>query len=139
MAYHVPLAAQAANEQRKRQRKEEEEMTPYTREELDDGWEFKIIRSPSPVFRKPEVLAALLDEEALAGWELVEKFDNRRIRLKRPRSARAKDQMLPPGFDPYRTQFGVSRQTMSALLVLILLGLMVLLALLGIFSFGGLR
>ena len=37
-------------------REEEEEMTKYSDAELDEGWEFKILRSNTAAFRKPEVL-----------------------------------------------------------------------------------
>ncbi|MBU1660298.1 MAG: hypothetical protein KKD28_02355, partial [Chloroflexi bacterium] len=70
-------------------------MSKYTREELDNDWEFKILRSASGAFRKPELLETLLEEEALAGWEMVEKFDNSRIRFKRLKTARKRDPMLP--------------------------------------------
>ena len=59
-------------------------MTPYQPQDLNDGWEFKILRSLTGAFGKPEKLREFLDEEAKAGWVLVEKFDNNRIRLKRP-------------------------------------------------------
>ena len=55
-------------------------MTKYTSEDLDKNWEFKIVRSTYPALRKPEVFQALLEEESLAGWELVEKLDDRRVR-----------------------------------------------------------
>jgi hypothetical protein len=47
-----------------------------------------------------------LAEEAQAGWTLVEKFDNSRIRLKRPVAARQQDAECT--FDPYRTRVGIS-------------------------------
>jgi len=100
------IAAHAAKEARRRQEQEEEEMTSYTNEDLEKNWEFKIVRAYYPVFRKPEVFQSLLEEESLTGWELVEKLDDRRIRFKRPRDARRKDVTLPPGIDPYRTQYG---------------------------------
>ena len=81
-------------------------MTGYTPQELAEGWEFKIVRSSTGAFRTPAVLRAVLDEEQRAGWTLVEKFDNGRIRLKRPASARAKDSAL--GSDAYRTHVGMS-------------------------------
>ncbi len=37
---------------------------------------------------------------------MVEKFDDQRLRFKRPASARANDASL--AFDPYRTQYGIS-------------------------------
>ena len=36
---------------------------------------------------------------------LLEKFDDNRVRFKRPRKARARDIYLPEGVDPYRTRY----------------------------------
>jgi hypothetical protein len=105
------VAAHAAQEARRKQEQEEEEMTKYTNEDLEQNWEFKIVRAYFPVFRKPEVFQSLLEEEALAGWELVEKLDDQRIRFKRRKEARRKDAALPPGIDPYRTQYGRNTNT----------------------------
>ena len=66
-------------------RQEEEEMTPYSAKDLDEGWEFKILRSNFGAFRRPEKLQAFLEEEKRGGWTLVEKFDDQRVRLKPPR------------------------------------------------------
>lgn len=85
---------------------EEEEMTPYTSDELNEGWEFKIVRAITPAFRDPAVLNRLIEEEARAGWVMLEKFDDQRIRFKRPHSARDQDARLPPDVDPYRTHYG---------------------------------
>jgi len=98
-------AAAAAAEQR-RMREEEEEMTPYTTGDLSQDWEFKILRSATGGFRNTEFLRRALEEEAQAGWTLVEKFDNSRVRLKRPAKARDLDGKLH--IDPYRTYVGVS-------------------------------
>ena len=81
-------------------------MTGYTPQELADGWEFKIVRSSTGAFRTPTFLRSVLDEEQRAGWTFVEKFDNGRIRLKRPTSARANDSALAS--DAYRTHVGIS-------------------------------
>ncbi|MBN2044714.1 MAG: hypothetical protein JW757_06830 [Anaerolineales bacterium] len=118
------VAIQAANEQRRWDQEEEEEMTRYSVEELDTHWEFKSVRSESGAFRKPEVFAALLQEEQIAGWELVKKLDDRRVRFKRPRDARRRDATLPPGFDPYRTHYGGS----SAARIIILITVALLIA-----------
>ncbi len=37
---------------------------------------------------------------------MLEKFDDHRLRLKRPVEARQRDATLPEGIDPYRTQYG---------------------------------
>jgi hypothetical protein len=100
---------------------EEERMATYTREELEEDWEFKIVRANSPAFRKSEVLQKLLQEEAVAGWTMVEKFDDSRVRFKRPRSAREQDAYLPEGVDPYRTSYGAAAFLYGVLIVGVLL------------------
>src|SRR5262245_39212068 len=94
-----------------RQREEEESMTPYTADDLA-RYEFKFLRSNTAAFRSREKLEQALAEEAHAGWQLVEKFDSSRLRLKRPITARENDAKL--SFDPYRTQFGMKQGTFVA-------------------------
>src|SRR5262245_42236312 len=101
-------AAAAAAAARRRLLEQEEEMTTYGSGDLAQDWEFKIVRANTPAFRSAVHLHRLLEEEARAGWTLVEKFDNSRIRLKRPRQARLNDSALPPGVDPYRVHYGMS-------------------------------
>jgi hypothetical protein len=108
-------------------RKEEELMTPYGPKDLADGWEFKILRSATAGFRNPQWLRSVLDEEQRAGWVMVEKFDDARIRLKRPASARANDPTLD--FDALRTWVGMRQGVLALIIVAIALtsaGLMVL-------------
>jgi hypothetical protein len=62
---------------------------------------------------------------------MLEKFDDSRIRFKRPRSARARDVLLPEGVDPYRTQYGGWASQQVAMVVIgltvsLLLGVAVL-------------
>ena len=100
-------------------------MTDYTHDDLAGDWEFKIVRSDSRAFRKPEVLRELIEQEAQAGWIMLEKFDDNRVRFKRPRSAQAKDPFLPAEVDPYRTRYG-SFFTRRAALVTLMMGLLFL-------------
>jgi hypothetical protein len=102
-------AAAAAAAYAELQRQEEEEMTPYSAKDLDDGWEFKILRSNLGAFRNQEKLRAILDEEKRGGWTLVEKFDDQRIRLKRPAGAKQAQGELADGYDPYRTTVGAAQ------------------------------
>lgn len=104
-------AAAAAAEQHRQMCQEEEEMTHYQADELAENWEFKIVRSSMASFKKPERLRQVLEEEAQAGWVLVEKFDDSRIRLKRPAAARERDIKLD--FDPYRTFVGPSQNLIA--------------------------
>ena len=87
--------------------------------------EYKIIRSSTGAFKDPTKFRAALDEEARAGWELVEKLDNSRARLRRSTKFRKNDAGL--GQDPYRTQVGISE---GALAIGIVAGVVVGLALL---------
>jgi hypothetical protein len=107
------IAAHAAAEKRKREQEEEELMTGYNPSDLSEQWEFKIVRSNISAFKKPEVFQQLVQQESLAGWELLEKLDDGRVRFKRPVSARRRDGMLPHGLDPYRTQHGPSEGTIA--------------------------
>lgn len=87
---------------------EEEEMTNYTQDELQN-YEFKILRSAISGFKSPEVLAKALEEESAHGWQLVEKFDDARLRLARRRGAKSRvNTGSGSSTDPYRTQFGIS-------------------------------
>jgi len=90
-------------------------MTAYTNEELAQGVEFKILRANTNAFRKPEVLRHVLEEEARAGWTLVEKFDDARLRFKRPASVKQNDSNLT--IDPYRSVYGIGRGALVALIL----------------------
>jgi hypothetical protein len=109
MAYFGSGAAAAAAAQRRRlqlqQEEEEETMTTYDPDELAGDWEFKIVRASMPVFARPETFRRLLEEESRAGWILVEKFDNSRVRFKRRRGDRRNDAVRADNIDPYRTEF----------------------------------
>jgi hypothetical protein len=118
-------AAAAAGVAKRRQEMEEESMTTYTAEDLREDWEFKIVRANFEAFRNPATLQRVIEEEARAGWTLVEKFDNSRVRFKRPTSARANDHILAPDIDPYRTHIGGT----NAALVGVIIGVVLLLTL----------
>lgn len=70
------------------------------------GWEYKIVRADRKIFRDPAVFGKLCAEEELAGWVLLEKLDDRRVRFKRPLALRALVQADRLAFDPYRTEYG---------------------------------
>src|SRR4051812_5095923 len=106
-------AAAAAAAQIRAMHEEEERLTSYSAEELSQGWEFKIVRANTRAFRTPEVMQQVCDEEAQSGWVLVEKFDDSRLRFKRPASARNKPGM--PGIDPYRTVYGMAQGKLLAI------------------------
>lgn len=113
-------AAAAAAAAARRRAEEEEQMTGYIASDLSEGWEFKIVRSATGQFKKPEVLRRVLEEEGRAGWVMVEKFDSQRVRLKRPAAAKAGDAAL--GFDAYRTSVGMSETAMALMIMVCVFG-----------------
>jgi hypothetical protein len=115
MSAGAAAAGAAAAAARRKMQQEEEEMTTYSPQDLSDGWEFKILRSVRGIFRDPDKLREVLAEEGRAGWILVEKFDDGRIRLKRPTGTREFDGKLD--FDPYRTNVGLSENKYALVIV----------------------
>ena len=103
-------ASAAAAAARRRREEEEEEMTLMSTDP-SGSVEYKIIRSATGGFRDPVWFRAVLAEEAKAGWELVEKLDNSRARLRRSTEWRKGDTEL--GQDPYRTQVGISEGVLA--------------------------
>jgi len=97
-------AGGAAAAARQQNENEEETLTAYRRTDLSEDWEFKILRSAAGAFGKSELLRRALEDEALSGWVMVEKFDEFRLRLKRRRNET--DDELNPDIDPYRTVYG---------------------------------
>ena len=93
-------AMYAQHARKRQQEKEEEAMTQYSADDLN-GWEFKIVRSVFGRFNNQELVRQLIAEEAQNGWEMVEKFDECRIRFKRRTDKRALHS--GDGIDPYRT------------------------------------
>ncbi len=68
--------------------------------------EYKIIQAQTPLFSETAKMQEVLAEEAKAGWDLLEKEDNYRIKLQRNVSHRANDKNLE--IDAYRSTVGVS-------------------------------
>lgn len=113
------------------QQREEEDMATYNKSDLD-GWEFKIVRSVMGGFNSSAKMEQVCREEAQNGWELVEKFDDHRLRFKRrtDRPSPGINSGLPNDgrskIDPYRSSVGVGggkRGTIFLGLALVLLGL----------------
>ncbi len=104
-----------------KKRQEEEKLASYTTNDLD-GWEFKIMRSALGRFNSQKAIAKICAEEARNGWELVEKFDETRLRFKRRVERRAADAQA--AIDPYRTSVG----SQSGMFISIIAGITLLLA-----------
>jgi hypothetical protein len=118
VATSAATTANAAAAETRRQHEEEEELTPYSRDEVDGDWEFKILRSMTGAFARPEQFRRALEDEALSGWVLVEKFDNNRLRLKR--KVGVHDDEMNPDIDPYRTTYGTNDARIAILVGLAL-------------------
>jgi hypothetical protein len=82
------------------------------------GWEYKIVRASSDLFRDPKVLQRLRDEEADSGWILLEKLDDRRIRFKRPLATAQIQNAEYLEIDPYRSHYGSSAPSLSWLVAI---------------------
>jgi hypothetical protein len=72
------------------------------------GWEFKIVRASRDLFRNPSVFQKLCEEEAMSGWIMLEKLDDRRVRFKRLIALRTVLDPSQLSFDPYRCHYGSS-------------------------------
>ena len=68
--------------------------------------EYKVVQAQTPLFSDTAKMHEILDQEARAGWQLLEKEDNYRIKLQRNISHRENDKNLD--FDAYRSNVGVS-------------------------------
>ena len=130
------VAIQAQEEAKKKQQQEEEEMTPYTTNQLEEDWEFKIVRSQTNAFKKYDTIERVKAEESIAGWILVEKFDDGRLRFKRPPNAKENDYNLPQGIDPYRTTYGIGEGGL-ALIIIGVIAASIGLVFLFVWLFGG--
>ncbi|MBN1964462.1 MAG: hypothetical protein JW910_07435 [Anaerolineae bacterium] len=118
MAWIGPvMAAKKAEEERQL----EEEMLGYQEDEVSQDWEFKIVRSATGAFSSRRTFERLVTEESEAGWELLEKLDDKRVRFKRHTSARLKDYLLPEEVDPYRTAYGMSEGVMVLVIIGVIL------------------
>ncbi|MDO9317480.1 MAG: hypothetical protein Q7V56_04690 [Gammaproteobacteria bacterium] len=82
--------------------------------------EYKIVQSTTPLFAKVQNIEEVMSEESKAGWRLVEKLDNYKMRLQRDISHRASDKGL--SFDPYRTQVGVNNALIYSVTTVVTLG-----------------
>jgi hypothetical protein len=59
--------------------------------------EYKIIRNVTGTFKNPAKFRAARASSSSAGWDLVEKLDNFRARLRRPIECRKRDAELGQG------------------------------------------
>ena len=109
---------------KRREEVEEENLTRYETNASSDqhkGWEFKILRTNSGGFRRRKVLNKVCAEEAQAGWILLEKLDDHRLRFRRLISNRDRDQECK--IDPYRSHYGISEmvETWTTIIVLMII------------------
>jgi len=94
-------------------------MTKYSADEIE-GWEFKIVRASTRKFKDPDFFRKTCEEEARSGWEMLEKFDDNRVRFRRKNEHRDGD--LHREIDPYRTLVGMSMDRLGFLIAASVLG-----------------
>lgn len=95
------------------------------------GWEFKIVRANRDLFRDPVVFQRLCQEESEAGWIMLEKLDDRRVRFKRPIAMRDVIKAEFLNHDPYRCHYGPTHNSVTWLSAIAALIAIVLPAYLG--------
>ena len=105
-------------------------MTKYSTDDLE-GWEFKIVRANTRRFKSTENIEKVIREEARAGWQMVEKFDDYRLRFKRRVEKRSMDQHLNAEVDPYRSNFGSGNPALVAAIISAVLVALVVVFLIG--------
>jgi hypothetical protein len=113
-------AAIAARQRQILMQKEEQEMTKYSDEELNNDWEFKIVRANTALFKDYNKMKEVIDQEKQFNWIFLEKFDDYRLRFKRKRSDNI-DKNISPYNNPYRTLYGISTGTYTALILTVTL------------------
>ena len=96
--------------------------------------EYKVIQSQTPTFRDTAKMHEILDEEAKAGWRLLAKEDNYRLKLQRDISNRANDAGLD--LDAYRTTVGVSSTVTKGATALLTLAIVSVILYFAIWSNG---
>jgi hypothetical protein len=94
--------------------------TNYETQEND--WEFKILRTVNDGFQPHKLLKSVCAEESEAGWVLLEKLDNNRLRFRRPIHFREKDHLLK--LDPYRSYYGLSPKATNFISIVMILVIM---------------
>lgn len=82
---------------------------------VDDGYEYKILRTAWTTFRNPTRLQSVLEYESHSGWDLFEKLDDQRLRLRRPITCREQD--AERSQDAYRTWVGPSENAAAGFVV----------------------
>ena len=118
-------AAAAAAAHQAKMREEEETLTAYNNNDLE-GWEFKIVRSAGMI--KGEKFTQLCEEEKQHGWEMIEKFDDYRVRFKRSTARRSQNSSSE--IDPYRTTFGLTDTKVAFIVIGAIVTAMTIVALL---------
>lgn len=107
------------------------EQPMYFTETKIPEWEYKIVRSNYDLFRNSQNFMRLCEEESQAGWILLEKLDDRRVRFKRNIAMRDQIDVNQLSFDPYRCHYGPSNGLINFMGAIAAMTAMVLPAYLG--------
>ena len=112
---HSHAARRRRREVQLRRAEEETLLTPYSTTEMNEDWQFKIVRGS---FSDRSSVEAVIKEQQAFGWIYVEKFDNNRIRFKRSAAEALKDPERAG--DPYSTSSIVAGNGCAVILILTL-------------------
>jgi hypothetical protein len=126
----IPALA-AAGKRRREQREEREMIQQLQRDDPQGIHEYKVLRSHTLAFAREARLRSILDEEARAGWEMAAKLDAGRLMLRRPRTCRDADALLPADVDPYRISVDPNVPMIAGLVIAVILALVLLGGVLG--------
>lgn len=97
--------------------------------DVNNRYEYKTVHARRGEFGDPAHLHRLLQQEALAGWVIVEPFTANAACFRRPKQARAWDHRRPPGVAPYRTLYTYDAEPDIQLETMLILGATVLVTL----------
>ena len=104
----VAIAASAALAA-EMQRQEEEEMTPYSPKDLDEGWEFKILRSNFRRFAIRKNCGPFSKKRNGAVGRSSRSSTTSASASNAPAGAKVAQGDFGDGYDPYRTTVGMAK------------------------------
>ena len=116
MGWVAPIAAAA------QQKKEEKYFLEKLREADPEGiYEFKVLQGGFSTFTNADDLQRILDIERQGSWDFVEKIDNKRVILRRPKKSKTQDAYRDESYEPYGIYYGASKKTTVSLIIGLLL------------------
>lgn len=123
MAWLPAATAAAAAASRRREEEEAQVIDGLLQKDSDGRYEYKVLRSSSGAFKRPDRRNQVLMEEARAGWDMALMLDNSRLILRRDKKMREQDFLSTPGIDPYRIEVDGNQALFIALALFLAMGI----------------